>query len=466
MTPGTLSDDAFLEERKDNLLLALSEQEDCFGLAYLDLSGGRFCVLEVKGQDSLRSELERLKPAELLINDESVQHYSPQVLETKGLRKQPPWTFDLSSAKTQLAKQCQTKDLMGFGCETMSLALQAAGSLLQYAKDTQRQHLPHINNIHVEQLSDSIILDAATRKNLEIEFNLKGGHENTLASVWDDTSTAMGSRLLRRWLNRPIRHHNTLKARQHSVQILKTDYMFEPIKQELHRIGDIERILTRVALGSAKPRDLAKLKEAFNALPTLQDQLQKIEANDYLKNLSDKIGEFPELASYLQKAIIENPPVVIRDGGVIAPGFDDELDELRRLSEGADDFLIQLESKEKAQTGISTLKVGYNRIHGYFIEISRAQSNTVPAHFIRRQTLKNVERFITPELKEYEDKVLSSKSRSLAREKAFIRRRPFKPLVSNLINFKSVPSRCQNWMFYLTLQRELIRLDSLLQSST
>ena len=418
VTPGTLSDDAFLEERKDNLLLALSQTDHQFGIAFLDLSGGRFHVLEVSGEDSLRSELERLKPAELIINEHEAEQLPDFVFQYKGLRKQPPWSFEYSTALAQLAKQCETKDLSGFGCEHMESAIQAAGSLLQYAKDTQRKQMPHVRSIHVEQLSDSVILDAATRKNLEIETNLHGGHENTLASVWDQTATPMGSRLLRRWLNRPIRDHEILLSRQHAIQCLQENYHFEIIKQDLSLIGDIERILARVALHSAKPRDFAKLREALNRLPELQTHMKELPNSPKLDILSEEISEFPDLASYLKRAIIENPPVVIRDGGVIAPGFDETLDELRALSEGADDYLVKLEEKEKKNTGIATLKVGYNRIHGYFIEISRAQSEQAPSHYIRRQTLKNVERFITPELKEYEDKVLSSKSRSLSREKA------------------------------------------------
>jgi DNA mismatch repair protein MutS len=268
-----------------------------------------------------------------------------------------------------------------------------------------------------ENRADSVILDAATRRNLEIDVNLVGGDTNTLFSVMDRTVTAMGGRLLRRWLHRPLTDIETLEHRQGAIAALCSNYHYEVIRAALKPIGDMERILTRVALRSARPRDLTRLLSSLAALPVLSSELAD-SGNSRLNELRLQAGEFPGLCELLGSAIIENPPVIIRDGGVIAQGYDAELDELRKISTHAGDYLLEIERREREATGISTLKVGYNRVHGYYIEISRAQSDRAPVEYVRRQTLKNAERFITPELKEFEDKALSSKSRALAREKA------------------------------------------------
>ena len=416
VTPGTVSDEAYLDEGRDNLLLALCRdtQGQNFGIAALDISSGRFTLAEVAGEEALLSEIGRHSPAEILV-DESMTLPAP-VEQHPGLRRQPPWHFEYDCATRLLTEQFGTHDLSGFGCEHFILGLRAAGSLLQYAVDTQRTALPHIRSISVDQQEHSVILDAATRKNLELDTNLTGGRDKTLASVIDQTSTPMGSRLLLRWLHRPIRDHHVIRQRQAVVAELLCDYRYEGLQECLKNIGDIERILARIALNSARPRDLLRLRETFTELPKLQAAIEKPQST-LLAQLATKIQQFPELETLLHKAIIDNPPVVIRDGGVIAPGFNAELDELRTISTHAGQFLIDLETREKARTGFSTLKVGYNRVHGYFIEISRLQSAQAPAEYIRRQTLKNAERFITPELKEFEDKALSSKSRALSLEK-------------------------------------------------
>jgi len=289
--------------------------------------------------------------------------------------------------------------------------------LLQYARDTQRNNLPHIKQLNRERREESVILDATSHRNLEIDTNLLGGPLHTLAWVMDKTSTAMGSRLLRRWLNRPLRDQQQINGRQNAVKALINEYYYENIQEQLKKIGDVERILSRVALGSARPRDLARLRDTFTVLPDLQDILSNIKS-DQINEIAVEISVYPALAELLESAVIDNPPVIIRDGGVIKEGYDKELDELRSLSNNAGQFLVDLETREKERTGIPTLKVGYNRVHGYFIEISKAQSDKAPTEYIRRQTLKNAERFITPELKEFEDKALSSKSRALSREKA------------------------------------------------
>ncbi|MCK5263791.1 MAG: DNA mismatch repair protein MutS, partial [Gammaproteobacteria bacterium] len=264
---------------------------------------------------------------------------------------------------------------------------------------------------------NSVILDAASRRNLEIEINLSGNTENTLASVIDRTTTAMGSRCLRRWLHNPLRDTNILQQRHQAIGELIQSGLFTDLQQLLHSIGDIERIMSRVALASARPRDLDTLRLSLQILPELQQTLGRCHAT-LLKQLSTEINEHPDVVTLLSAAIIENPPVLIRDGGVIAEGFNAELDELRALSKNADDFLAQLEIREREKTGIKTLKVGYNRVHGFFIEISRLKSEDVPEEYVRRQTLKTTERFITAELKEYEDKVLSARDRSLSLEKS------------------------------------------------
>ena len=413
LTPGTVSDAAFLEAHRDTILAALHVSGERFGIATLDIGSGRFNLLEVKGAEALQSELERLKPAELLISEDLQESFSANCI-----RRRPPWEFEFETATRLLCAQMQTQNLTAFGCGDLPVALCAAGCLLHYVKETQRAELPHIRAIQVERRDETLILDAATRRNLEITMNLSGGHENTLSAVFDYTATAMGSRLLKRWLNQPLRDHVILNARQASIKNLLVDRHYLSLQQTLKKIGDLERILARVALKSARPRDLVELRNTLAMLPQLQAFGRDMHAqSDLIKNLFSDISEFPVLHALLEKAIVENPPVTIRDGGVIAEGYDAELDELLALSANAGSFLVELEEREKKRTGLSTLKVGYNRVHGFYIEISRLQAEQAPADYIRRQTLKNAERFITPELKVFEDKALSSRDKALAREK-------------------------------------------------
>ena len=413
VTPGTVTDEALLEERRDNVLAAVYGHKDSFGLAWLDITSGRFLVTELQGEDQLSAELQRLHPAELLYPEGFA--WFELISHIKGIRRRPDWEFDQQTASQQLNAQFGTQDLSGFGVGNITLALGAAGCVLQYVKDTQRTALPHIRAITLEQQSTRVQLDAATRRNLELTRNLSGGVEHTLFAVLDKTATAMGSRLLQRYLHAPITDREELSARQQAIgALLEGDY--PQLQAQLKQIGDIERIMARLALRSARPRDFARLKLALNALPELQASLAPYSAS-LLASLATTISTYPELATLLDRAIIDNPPVVIRDGGVIAPGYNADLDELRDLSQGATDYLHQLEQREREATGIATLKVGYNKVHGFFIEVSRANSGAVPAHYIRRQTLKNNERYITPELKEHEDKVLTSQSRALALEK-------------------------------------------------
>ena len=414
ITPGTVSDEALLDERRDNLLAAVLGDERLFGLATLDITSGVFSVLEIQGWENLLAELDRLRPVELMIPDDWP---SGMPLEKRrGVQRRAPWDFDRDSALKGLCQQFATKDLKGFGCENLTLAIGAAGCLLTYAKETQRTALPHLRKLHHERLDDTVILDGASRRNLELDINLSGGRDNTLQAVFDHCQTSMGSRLLTRWLNRPLRDLTILEARQDAISCLLDSYRFEQLQPQLKDIGDIERILARIGLRNARPRDLARLRDALAALPALQQAMTELEVA-HLRNLAERVQTYPELADLLARAIIDNPPAVIRDGGVLKTGYDAELDELQSLSENAGQYLMDLEAREKARTGLANLKVGYNRVHGYFIELPSKQAESAPADYIRRQTLKGAERFITPELKAYEDKALSAQSRALAREK-------------------------------------------------
>ncbi|WP_340619783.1 DNA mismatch repair protein MutS [Xenorhabdus siamensis] len=413
VTPGTVTDEALLQERQDNLLAAIWHDSQGFGYATLDITSGRFRVSEIADEDTISAELQRTRPAELLY-PETFSHMA-LIERCHGLRRRPMWEFELDTARQQLNLQFGTRDLIGFGVEKATLALRAAGCLLQYVKDTQRTALPHIRNITMECQQETVIMDAATRRNLELTQNLSGGTENTLASVLDQCVTPMGSRMLKRWLHTPIRNKNILENRQQAISALQ-EIGFE-LQPFLRQVGDLERVLARLALRSARPRDLARMRHAFQQLPDIH-QIMSSSDSPYIQVLQQRIGHFDELQTLLEKAIVETPPVLVRDGGVIATGYNAELDEWRALADGASDYLDRLEIREREKLGIDTLKVGFNAVHGYYIQVSRGQSHLVPIHYVRRQTLKNAERYIIPELKEYEDKVLTSKGKALAIEKA------------------------------------------------
>jgi len=419
VTPGTVTEEALLDERKDNLLVCIHQHNACYGLATLNITSGRFNVSEIKHKAQLYAELERLQAVEILLAEGAplYEEFNKTLNNAICLRQQPPWWFDFDSANRLLNAQFGSKDLSGFGCEDLPSVVMAAGCLLQYAQDTQRAALPHISGLHVENADDAIVLDAASRRNLEIEINLSGGTENTLTSVIDRTTTSMGSRCLRRWLHSPLRNHELLRQRHQAIAELLDNQLTMDIQTWLNSIGDIERIMSRLALLSARPRDLETLKNSLAVLPDLQKLLQQNQT-PFVQQLSANINTHPQIVSLLNAAICDNPPVLTRDGGFIAIGYNRELDELRALSKNANAFLEQLEIREREQTGIKTLKVNYNRVHGFYIEISRLQSDNVPAHYTRKQTLKTTERFITEELKQYEDKVLSAKERALALEKS------------------------------------------------
>ena len=420
VTPGTVTDEALLEDRKDNLLVAVctfsnASQGTQHGLASLDLTSGRFVLQQVESEDQLLSELGRLNPAELLFSEDWPLPANLQ--QRSGLCRRPPWHFEPESARQRVLKQFNTLDLKGFGCNHLPAAIAAAGALLQYVKDTQQSALPHIQGIRTENSADSILLDASSRRNLELDYHPSGNLQYTLFGVLDKTATAMGSRCLRRWINRPLRDHRILNNRYACVASLLNDHLYKAIQTHLRQVGDIERISSRIALKSARPRDLLVLRTTLAVLPALQQTLATSD-NEQLSHTATQIGEQPAILTLLEKAVIDNPPVLIRDGGVIAKGYNQDLDDLRHLSQNADQFLIDMENREKAATGITTLKVNYNRVHGYYIEISHLHAAKVPPHYTRKQTLKGAERYITEELKSFEDKVLSAKEKSLSFEKA------------------------------------------------
>jgi len=414
LTPGTLTEEALLDSRHENLLVAIHQYKTSYGLAIAELSSGRFTVSEVKSLTELQAELTRLQAAEILVEESQVESL---VEFAKNIRSLPPWHFDLDLARRRLCEHFQTQDLKGFGCDDLELAITAAGCLLNYAQETHRQALPHLRRLSVEQVSDSVQLDPQSRRNLELEISLSGERDNTLLSVLDKTATSMGARLLRRWLLRPLRDHQVLRQRQQAIsQIIATE-QYEVCHEHLRQLGDLERVLARIALRSARPRDFMQLRNLLAMLPNLHRLLAQFDANK-LVQLDRELGSFPELLILLQQALIDEPPVLIRDGGVIAQGYNAELDQLRNIRDDANQFLLDLEQRERERTGVSTLKVGYNRVHGYFIEISRSHHIEVPIEYVRRQTLKNAERYITPELKTFEDQVLSANERALALEKS------------------------------------------------
>jgi DNA mismatch repair protein MutS len=410
VTPGTVTDDALLDARRENLLAALAVDGERFGLAWLDLAAGRFSVLEGEGRESLAAELERLRPAEILLPEGLKVAVQARIVE------RAPWHFLADTARRALTAQFGTQDLAGFGCEDLTLAVGAAGALLQYAKDTQKGALPHLTALARESRDDALVLDAATRRNLELDVSLAGREDATLVGVIDRTATAMGARELRRWIRRPLRDRPTLSARYGAIaNLIETD-RYDGLHGILRGIGDVERVLARVALRSARPRDLAALREALGTAPRLQEALAGLGAPLLAAAAADLLPQVG-LQDLLQRALVATPPPLLREGGVFASGFDAALDELRSIATGADTALLELEDRERRRSGLTQLKVGYNRVQGYFIELPRSQSERAPIEWQRRQTVKNAERYITPELKLFEDRVLGSRDRALARER-------------------------------------------------
>lgn len=423
LTPGTLTDDALLGRNQNINLVALAFGQNQVGIAVLDLSSGLFRVQQQNIKNMhIGIEMARIAPSELIIDEDLIDQNIIDAIREHidcPLTLRPNVDFNIKNAYKTLSDQFAVQSLVGFGIEQLPLAQAAAAALIHYAKETQKTALPHLTKIIVEQAEQFIALDPATRRNLEILEPLFE-HGTSLYQLVNDCKTAMGSRLLARQLTQPIRDTAVLEQRLNAISTLLNGFHEEPIRLVLKNIGDIERILSRVALGTARPRDLMQLRDACGQLPLLQHALQPaLQQGDVaLNHVAKELGQFHFIFERLQQAIVELPPILLREGGVIAEGFDNELDELRQIRDHAGQFLLDLEHREREASGIATLKIGYNRVSGYYIELTRGQAEQAPAHFIRRQTLKNAERYITPELKSFEDKVLSSESRALQREKA------------------------------------------------
>ncbi|MBU2642121.1 MAG: DNA mismatch repair protein MutS [Gammaproteobacteria bacterium] len=418
VTPGTLTDSGLLDETCDTLILAIApgrvnatSSAESVGVAWLNLAAGRFQVSEIHST-ALPALLARVRPAEILAPDDFALTGAPC-----AVRRLAPWQFDSDSAHTRLAQQFDSRDLSGFGVADLPLALAAAGALLDYIQTTQRTALPHIQAIHAERDNDFVQLDAATRRNLELTETLRGEASPTLLSVLDTTATGMGTRLLRHWLHHPLRDRAILRRRHDAIGVLaEQPDTATALTRLLKSCADVERISGRIALKSARPRDLSGLRDTLALLPDLAATLP--DDRVHLAALQRALAARPDLHELLARAVLPEPASVLREGGVIADGYDADLDELRALTRDAGAFLLELEIRERERSGIGTLKVEYNRVHGFYIEVSRAQSDNVPDDYRRRQTLKNAERYITPELKAFEDKALSAQDRALAREKA------------------------------------------------
>jgi len=412
ITPGTVTEETLLESRHDNVIAAAAASQKQQALAWLDLSCGRFRVRLVTDGVDLEAQLQRLAPAELLCSEGTAINAQ----DACKVRQRPPWKFDRKQAGKLLEEQFRTTDLRGFGIEDLPAAVIAAGVLLDYVQESQKTALPHLRGIHLEMADDFVHLDAISRRNLEVDSSLGGQPTASLVGVMDTSVTAMGGRLLRRWIGNPMRRQDLVTNRHEAVgQLIESD-VYPAVRKALRGVGDIERILSRIALASARPRDLTTLRHSLAIMPELTALLPG-EQFAALISVTGTLHDMPELLQLLERALVSEPPVLIRDGGVIARGYDAELDRLRALSENASDFLRDYEQEQRQNTGIGTLKVGYNRVHGYYIEVTHQHQQLVPDFYTRKQTLKSAERYITEELKSFEDKVLSSRERALAREK-------------------------------------------------
>ena len=414
VTPGTVTDDALLDARRETLLAAIAVEGESYGLSWLDLSAGRYSVLEGETRESLLSELERLRPAELLLAEGT----AGSLAQALGARivERPPWHFQQDSARRALSQQFGTQDLAGFGAADMGLAIGAAGALLQYVQDTQRGALPHLTGLMRESRDEALAMDPVTRRNLELDRSIAGHDENTLAGVIDHTATAMGARQLRRWIQRPLRDHAELRRRYLAIATLIGTGRAATLHEALRGIGDVERVISRIALRSARPRELAMLRAALGLLPRIHDMLTGL-ASPLLAEIAADLAAQPELHELLARALVDSPPPLLRDGGVFAAGYDIALDDERAIATGTDRHLFELEEHERRRTGLTQLRLGYNRVHGYYIELPRSQAGRAPPEYHRRQTIKNAERYTTPELKEFEDRMLGARDRALARER-------------------------------------------------
>jgi DNA mismatch repair protein MutS len=416
ITPGTLSEEALLDEHSENLLAAVyfDKKSKIFGIAWMDLAAGSFYCNELSSQELLWAEIARLKPAEILAEEELANDLRKDSYTTKSLES---WQFDYHQNYQDLCQHFKMENLDGFGCGGLNPSIAAAGSILSYAKLTQQSDLRHISKLSLFKAQDILHLNRFTRKHLEITENLYGQTDTSLFEVVNFCKTAMGTRKLKAWLHAPLVDSNLINQRLDTVEAILDNVDLADIQQSLIPIRDMQRILTRISLATARPRDLTGLRESLRAIPLVKSLLSQ-SGSELLIEFCELIKVHEDTCELLLNSVQENPPVVLRDGNVIAEGYHAELDTLRALSTDASSLLDTMELEEKQKTGISSLKMGFNRVHGFYIEISKAQSESAPVHYVRRQTLKNAERFITPELKQIEDKVLSAKTKALALEKS------------------------------------------------
>ena len=411
VTPGTVTDAELLDDRSDTLLLALYRQRATWGLAWLGLASGQLGLAECSERE-LAGWLSRLSPAELLVDRDELP---AAVLQCRAARTQrPSWQFDSGLGLRKLCEQLRVASLAGFSAQELTTAHGAAAALLSFAEHTQGRALSHVQTLTVERGSELIELPPATHRNLELTETLRGERAPTLLSLLDSCRTGMGSRALRHWLTHPLRDRGTASARHAAIARMQ-DSGTDALRDALRHVSDVERITSRVALRQVRPRELSGLRTTLAGLPALRAVAPFGTA--LLDACHADLSPDPTIAELLLRSIAEEPAVLLRDGGVIATGFDPELDELRAIGQNCDAFLLDLEARERARTGIGNLRVQFNKVHGFYIEVTSSGLDKVPADYQRRQTLKNAERFITPELKTFEDKALSAQDRALAREK-------------------------------------------------
>ncbi len=413
VTPGTLTEDNLLDARRNNLLVAIFHGNGNRGLAVLEIASGLFSARQLIDGSQIEDELERLQPAEILCADGHIERIPERFQQL--VRGIPDWHFDFDRAQAVLCEQFGTKDLSAFGCDDCPMAVVSAGAVIQYARDTQLTGLPHIQQLKIESDHEFMRIDGASRRNLEIETNLSGSDSGTLISLLDRCPNPMGGRLLRRWLNSPLLDHDEIRIRLQAVGALAAG-LYQQVSHTCREIGDMERIVARVAMRTARPRDLVNLRQGILACEGLMDALEGAD-DPCLDACRSRLGPFPVWSRLLHNALAEEPSSSVRDGGVIREGYDSELDELRAMSRDNTEFLLDLEAREKQRSGIPNLKVHYNRVQGFFIDVTKSYSDRVPGDYIRRQTLKNSERYITTELKAHEDKILGAKERAMNRER-------------------------------------------------
>ena len=414
VTPGVTLSDKLLDHKKNNYLLSIFIKNEIAGFSFVDISTGEYSVYEVS-ESELSQQIESIAPSEILIQKKDKDYLIPIIRKTNSsirISKIDDWIFNLEYAKELLLMHFKTVNLKGFGIDHLHEGIIAAGVILSYLQETQKSNLSHLSNISLYNFSEYMILDSATRRNLEITFAMQdGGRDGSLISILDKTNTAMGGRLMKKWVTRPLRNKSSIDKRLDSVEeLLKEKSLRQKLVTELKEIGDLERLISRISTGRANPREVVALKSSLKKIPAVIDYLKSCKV-DTLKQISEKLDSLEELVSKIQSALVDSPPATVNDGGVIRNGFSEELDELREIAFHGKDWIAKLQKIEREKTGIPSLKVNYNRVFGYYIDISNAHKEKVPETYIRKQTLVNSERYITPELKEYEDKILNAEEK-------------------------------------------------------